>query len=100
MGESTPMICTLTDFERSSRTTTWHDVLHTSVTKVEERGDGYVLALNDSRLGLQQIRDLVKMERECCQWMNLALREESPPSLSITSQSHGGKAAIKDMLGL
>jgi hypothetical protein len=100
MSDLKPIVCTLTDEERSSRTTTWKDVVANSVTHIEELGDGYALTLNAGQIDLDQLRNLVESESECCRWMNLQLQERSPLTLSISSASPGGKAVIKHMLGL
>lgn len=100
MSGQKPIICTLTDEDRRSRTTTWHDVMRNALTRIDERIDGYTLALDFKRIDFEQIYNLIQAERECCQWMHLDLHDRGQTTLEITSGSPDGKAAIKNMLGL
>jgi hypothetical protein len=100
MRESKPISCTLTAAQRKARTMTWRDVLRLSVTQTEERANGFVLTLDYAAIRREDIRKLVESERECCRWMDLELNGDSETTLSITSESHNGKAVIKRMLGL
>jgi hypothetical protein len=100
MDASKPILCTLTSAERHARKITWHDVMRSSVVRSEEHANGFVLTLNYGTIGPDEIRKLVDSERDCCRWMDLELSGDSQGTLSIMSESRGGKAVIKKMLGL
>ena len=100
MCECKPIICTLSDGDRKARAVTWRDVMHQAVTQVEERPDGFVLTLDPGTLEFSELHRLVESERLCCAWMTLELDEGPVATLTITSESLGGKGVIKEMLGL
>jgi hypothetical protein len=100
MNDLLPIICTLTDEQRSSRTTTWQDVIANSVTRIEELPDGYRLTLSYAKISHGDIHDLVQAERDCCRWMNLEFEDGAPPILKITSRSLEGKTLIGNILAI
>ena len=100
MNQPQPIICTLTQEQREQRGTNWRDALAPLVTNLQERPNGYALALEGGDLELSRIEALAEAEHACCPWMHLELRRGPSPELSITTVSEEGKARIKSMLGL
>lgn len=100
MDSSKPIICTLTPAQRIARGTTWRDVMREAVTNVEECPAGFVLTLGGATIDVDTIRELVEAERDCCRWMDLQFGHGDVLTLTITSSSPIGKAAIQQMLTL
>lgn len=92
--------CTLTNGERFTQAVSWRNVARRYVTRLSERSNGYILALNSEDASSIEINALVESERRCCAWMDLTLDPGPPATLTITTDSPGGKDVIAEMLGL
>ncbi len=89
------LVCTLTAADYRDRETAWLKVgRHVSASAAVPGGLSFRFAptrgLKDS------LTELVRLEAECCAWMDFAM-SESPDgiSLSITSQGEEGERAVR-----
>jgi hypothetical protein len=92
-----PIACTLTHAQLGRRAARWKDALRRYACNTERLRDGLSIALG-SDAPLDEFRELVSLESECCKWLNLDLREaDGRAILTITADTDEGIAALQDM---
>ena len=90
-AKSRTIVCTLSADELRDTGAAWQKLFHTALLLREEIPGGIRLVVNDG--SAEALRQLVDIERECCQWITFEL---DGPSVSLTAEG-AGESAIKEM---
>jgi hypothetical protein len=99
---SQPIVCKLNPPEFQKRRT---EVLHKLKAQVKEQkslSNGYALRFEGTEKRLEDVMQLLRLERDCCSFLTIKLTaepNEGPLWLEITGPA-GAKAFIKDEMGL
>jgi hypothetical protein len=89
-----PVICTLSAAQLGRRTTRWKDALARYARKTTCIRGGLSIELK-SGAPIHEFRELVRLESECCKWMDLELNEhDSGAMLTITADTDEGVDAL------
>jgi hypothetical protein len=98
MKSSNPVTCTLTAEGRLRMGDGWAATLRRGNARIRSLENGVEVELKGDRALRLELRELVAVERDCCRWMNIALREhEGGAVLTVTADSDDGVAAIAVM---
>jgi hypothetical protein len=91
-----PIICTLTARDRKRRGDRWLDVLRSAAAGVQPLPDGVAIRIACDDATLQTLRELMKLEAACCEWMLLDLHEDAlGATLAMRAESAAGVAVIR-----
>jgi hypothetical protein len=85
MGETPPIVCTLTASDLKNRAGAWHKLMGTGLVERDLVPGGIRLrAAPGAAAGLIELIDL---ERECCAWIHFELTEGS--TVTLTAEGDG-----------
>jgi hypothetical protein len=99
---SQPIICKLNPPEFQKRRTQVLRKLKSQVKEQKSLPNGYALRFEGSAQRLEDVMQLLRLERDCCSFLTIKLTAEAnegPLWLEITGPK-GAKAFIKDEMGL
>ena len=81
---SDTIVCTLSKDELSDSRIAWQKLFRTALLLREEIPGGIRLVVNDG--SAEALRQLIDIERECCQWITFQL---DGPAVSMTARGDG-----------
>ena len=90
-ARSEAIVCTLTSDELADTGSAWRKLFRTGLLSREEIPGGVRLVVNDG--SAEALRQLVEIERECCQWITFDLEG---PVVTMTADG-AGESAIRDV---
>lgn len=90
-ASSDTIVCTLTKDELRDTRYAWQKLFRTALISRDEIPGGIRLVVNEG--SSVALRQLVEVERECCQWINFDLEGST---VSMTADE-AGAAAIRQM---
>jgi hypothetical protein len=90
-ARSETVVCTLSTEDLADTQKGWRKLFDTGLISLEEIAGGIRLVVNDG--SADALRELVDIERECCQWISFDLQG---PVVSMTAEG-AGESAIRDM---
>jgi len=92
MNEFSCQIHTLSQLEKTERTRLFDD-FQSAVVNVTELDNGYAVTLAADRIDTSEIRQLIALERRCCDFLTFELNQ-MPLSVRITGRE-GVKAFLE-----
>ena len=81
MEKTEPIACSLTESELTERMASWREVASRGTSRYAEKGRIVSSYRRDERL-LQQLRELIAAEAECCSFMQFNI-EERPEEVVV-----------------
>lgn len=84
---SDTIACTLSNEELQDTRAAWEKLFRTALLMREEIPGGIRLVVNDG--SAEALRQLIDIERECCQWITFQLEG---PAVSMTAEGAGADA--------
>lgn len=96
MQETTPIACTLTAADLADRQQAWLKV-GTFATGASEIPSGLAFTFRAVPGVDESLRELVRLEAECCEWMTFAL-DQSPDNvtMTITGAGEDGERGVRE----
>jgi len=101
MSEATPIACYLTDKQLQARRKNYLDKAADTLVEATEIANGFIYKFPLKPAILQDLAEIIDLERQCCPFLNFKLIVESGTdfvSLEMTG-AEGTKEIIKSLFG-
>lgn len=92
-----PVGCSLGPVNLEDRYRAWRELLEARLLRRQPAGDGCVLTLTAAPGVAATARELVRLEAECCPWMDAEVTEADVVTIRLSSSSPGGTEAIREL---
>ncbi|MBO0707509.1 MAG: hypothetical protein J2P43_13390 [Candidatus Dormibacteraeota bacterium] len=95
-----PVACSLGPVNFNDRFQAWRELLAGRVLSRQPTDVGCVLTLTAAPGVGATARELIRLEAECCPWMEAQVTEAGVVTIRLGSSSPGGAEAIRELFGV